>query len=41
MKMPNLGLPAHWKYKEKGPHDEEYEQRINWLKETDGMASGS
>ncbi|KAF0112414.1 MAG: GTP pyrophosphokinase [Chloroflexi bacterium] len=26
------GIAAHWKYKEKGPHDERYEQRINWLK---------
>ena len=27
-----FGIAAHWKYKEKGPHDEKYEQRINWLK---------
>ncbi len=27
-----FGIAAHWKYKEKGPHDERYEQRINWLK---------
>lgn len=26
------GIAAHWKYKEKGPHEEKYEQRINWLK---------
>lgn len=26
------GIAAHWKYKEKGPRDEQYEQRINWLK---------
>ena len=27
------GIAAHWRYKEKGsPHDEQYEQRINWLK---------
>jgi GTP pyrophosphokinase len=26
------GIAAHWKYKEKGPRDEVYEQRINWLK---------
>ncbi|MCX6054843.1 MAG: bifunctional (p)ppGpp synthetase/guanosine-3',5'-bis(diphosphate) 3'-pyrophosphohydrolase [Chloroflexi bacterium] len=26
------GIAAHWKYKEKGPHDERYEKRINWLK---------
>ena len=26
------GIAAHWKYKEKGPRDEIYEQRINWLK---------
>lgn len=27
-----FGIAAHWKYKEKGPRDEVYEQRINWLK---------
>lgn len=27
-----FGIAAHWKYKEKGPHDERYEKRINWLK---------
>jgi GTP diphosphokinase / guanosine-3',5'-bis(diphosphate) 3'-diphosphatase len=27
-----FGIAAHWKYKEKGPRDEQYEQRINWLK---------
>ncbi len=27
------GIAAHWRYKEKNnPHDEQYEQRINWLK---------
>lgn len=26
------GIAAHWRYKEKGPKDEQYEQRINWLK---------
>mgnify|MGYP003586136681 CR=1 FL=1 len=26
------GIAAHWRYKEKGPLDEQYEQRINWLK---------
>jgi GTP pyrophosphokinase len=26
------GIAAHWKYKEKGPRDDIYEQRINWLK---------
>ena len=26
------GIAAHWRYKEKGPRDEKYEQRINWLK---------
>ena len=26
------GIAAHWRYKEKGPRDEQYEQRINWLK---------
>ena len=26
------GIAAHWRYKEKGPRDENYEQRINWLK---------
>ncbi len=27
-----FGIAAHWRYKEKGPRDEQYEQRINWLK---------
>jgi GTP pyrophosphokinase len=27
-----FGIAAHWRYKEKGPKDEQYEQRINWLK---------
>lgn len=27
-----FGIAAHWRYKEKGPRDENYEQRINWLK---------
>jgi len=27
-----FGIAAHWRYKEKGPIDEQYEQRINWLK---------
>ena len=27
-----FGIAAHWQYKEKGPRDEQYEQRINWLK---------
>jgi len=26
------GIAAHWLYKEKGPKDESYEQRINWLR---------
>src|SRR5271157_1183065 len=26
------GIAAHWRYKEKGKRDEEYEQRINWLR---------
>lgn len=26
------GIAAHWRYKEKGPRNEQYEQRINWLK---------
>lgn len=26
------GIAAHWRYKEKGPRDETYEQRINWLR---------
>lgn len=26
------GIAAHWRYKEKSPRDEQYEQRINWLK---------
>jgi GTP pyrophosphokinase len=27
------GIAAHWRYKERNsPHDEQYEQRINWLK---------
>jgi GTP pyrophosphokinase len=27
-----FGIAAHWRYKEKGPIDEQYELRINWLK---------
>lgn len=27
-----FGIASHWRYKEKGPRDEHYEQRINWLK---------
>ncbi|HWQ47060.1 MAG TPA: TGS domain-containing protein, partial [Longilinea sp.] len=26
------GIAAHWLYKEKGPRDELYEQRVNWLR---------
>lgn len=26
------GIAAHWRYKEKSPRDEQFEQRINWLK---------
>lgn len=26
------GIAAHWRYKERGPKDEIYEQRINWLR---------
>lgn len=26
------GIAAHWRYKEKGKHDENYEQRISWLR---------
>ena len=26
------GIAAHWRYKEKGMKDSEYEQRINWLR---------
>jgi GTP diphosphokinase / guanosine-3',5'-bis(diphosphate) 3'-diphosphatase len=26
------GIAAHWRYKERTPRDEQYEQRINWLK---------
>ncbi|MCL4560238.1 MAG: bifunctional (p)ppGpp synthetase/guanosine-3',5'-bis(diphosphate) 3'-pyrophosphohydrolase [Chloroflexi bacterium] len=26
------GIAAHWRYKEGGPRDENYEQRINWLR---------
>lgn len=26
------GIAAHWRYKERGKKDEEYEQRINWLR---------
>ncbi len=26
------GIAAHWRYKEKGKRDDEYEQRINWLR---------
>ncbi|NPV85192.1 MAG: bifunctional (p)ppGpp synthetase/guanosine-3',5'-bis(diphosphate) 3'-pyrophosphohydrolase [Anaerolineae bacterium] len=28
------GIAAHWRYKEKGKHDEIYQQRINWLRKT-------
>ncbi len=27
-----FGIAAHWRYKEKGPRDAHYEERINWLK---------
>lgn len=27
-----FGIAAHWRYKERGPRDELYEQRINWLR---------
>jgi GTP pyrophosphokinase len=27
-----FGIAAHWRYKERSPRDEQYEQRINWLK---------
>ena len=27
-----FGIAAHWRYKERGKKDEEYEQRINWLR---------
>ena len=27
-----FGIAAHWRYKERGPRDEMYEQRINWLR---------
>ena len=27
-----FGIAAHWRYKERGPKDDEYEQRINWLR---------
>jgi GTP pyrophosphokinase len=26
------GIAAHWRYKERGPRDEMYEQRINWIR---------
>ncbi len=26
------GIAAHWRYKERGPRDKTYEQRINWLR---------
>ncbi len=26
------GIAAHWRYKERGKKDDEYEQRINWLR---------
>jgi guanosine-3',5'-bis(diphosphate) 3'-pyrophosphohydrolase len=26
------GIAAHWRYKEKGPQNSQYEQRINWLR---------
>lgn len=26
------GVAAHWRYKERGPKDESYEQQINWLR---------
>jgi guanosine-3',5'-bis(diphosphate) 3'-pyrophosphohydrolase len=28
------GIAAHWRYKERSPRDELYEQRINWLRKT-------
>jgi len=27
-----FGIAAHWRYKERGPRDQTYEQRINWLR---------
>lgn len=27
-----FGIAAHWRYKERGPRDKTYEQRINWLR---------
>jgi guanosine-3',5'-bis(diphosphate) 3'-pyrophosphohydrolase len=27
-----FGIAAHWRYKEKGPQNSQYEQRINWLR---------
>jgi GTP pyrophosphokinase len=27
-----FGIASHWRYKERGPRDEIYEQRINWLR---------
>jgi len=27
-----FGIAAHWRYKERGPRDQMYEQRINWLR---------
>jgi guanosine-3',5'-bis(diphosphate) 3'-pyrophosphohydrolase len=28
-----FGIAAHWRYKEKGPRDEIFEERINWLRQ--------
>lgn len=27
-----FGIAAHWRYKERGPRDQTYEKRINWLR---------
>jgi GTP pyrophosphokinase len=27
------GIAAHWRYKEKGPHDDIFEERVNWLRQ--------
>ncbi|NTV36211.1 MAG: bifunctional (p)ppGpp synthetase/guanosine-3',5'-bis(diphosphate) 3'-pyrophosphohydrolase [Anaerolineaceae bacterium] len=27
-----FGIAAHWRYKEKGPREDTYEQRVNWLR---------
>ncbi len=27
-----FGIASHWRYKERGPRDQTYEQRINWLR---------